>query len=1201
MVLSISVAAVMFTATATSSEEATLKVESVVRNSSGAVTSTSTIESLSGTYEHMLAKLSSIAPDAERRYTITLKSDAVQSTPVAIEANSNSEIRIELGGNKLTYNASGAAITLSGDGAQIRINGGYNRLGEYGSIVSTAESAPVVKIESGSFAKADLKNLDITYAGDTLFLAEGGEATIRESYVSYIGEAESAVVKAIGATACLKYVDINGTGALTALELSGAKGYIEGGSILAGAVVSSDESKSDVALISVNIDAVAALEVGSSETITYVLGGKINVSEALASGNVSASNLAFYYGDGDMTVYGDDPTVYGIQPECSFEKVDDTYVMSTSSTSTAMTTTLTIGASPNVTAHSSYINAMGSSGVKSAIKASISAPTVAINTLLKDSVVASGITISANEYASVIVDFNGHTLAWSSTANKAFDYSGDFHYSFDGADADGNRGTMVSNSVNLLFIYPRQSSSTGIVNEQTVTRVTNLNFVASNMGSAGTDAFLNLNSGTVVLENLDLTYTGEYYDSETASCTSAYLVNLNHDYGPRVYATVKNVKTKNTYGGDFKVYPFNLTSSACVYATGVKVENTYAAFSNSATSTLMIKDSDLSVKGSAFTAGAVDLYDTVISVESGNISTTGTVRIYATDRLATTIKTNGSALGGKYTVTEGYALIEISAGVYKLIDEDTTAKPITMPSIFANGMVFQRGKTINVFGFTEDLGAIYEVTLGDRIGYATVDENGRFYVELDPIDDPAWNLTLTIKQINTASDNSKKITNVAVGEVWVMSGQSNAQLASGYMEDIEELAYLADTYKNIRTYRITADVSLHPETIGKGKWDTKVTASDISSTSNISGISAIGYATVAKLAAELGSDVPVALIHVARGGSRIKAWLDYEALYDLSPSEAAKYDKCVENGALADSAHTTIGTSLYNNQIAPLVGYEVAGVMWYQGCSDITGSALGSEGRTYTDYFEALEQVYRRAFGNDSDLPFYVMELAPYNQDDTAGINRLSAFKAEQYAFCQALDNTYLVSNMTDGAIWGTTLFSTNGGYIHPSRKSTIGIRTADLILVHEYGFDLGEAYTNPNPISASADGGTVTITFDTEIKLFFGDKPVGFEIYDGSSWKDAIGAVSGNTITLTASGVSTALKVRYGFSAMTMELEDGTMVEGIPGRIKKDNTAETLTFLQSGYSFVATDATATIRNMDYGNVTNASGIPLPVFNLECE
>ena len=528
-------------------------------------------------------------------------------------------------------------------------------------------------------------------------------------------------------------------------------------------------------------------------------------------------------------------------------------------------------------------------------------------------------------------------------------------------------------------------------------------------------------------------------------------------------------------------------------------------------------------------------------------------------------------------------------------------KPITMPSIFAKGMVFQRGKTINVFGFTEDHEAIFEVTLGERKGYATVDSSGRFSVELAPIDEPTWNLTLTVRQTNASAENSVTITNVAIGEVWVMSGQSNAQLASGYMEDVEEWALIADTLKNVRTYRVTANVSLLPEQIGKGKWDTKVTASDLSSTSNISGISAVGYVAAAKLAQELGEDVPIALIHVARGGSRIKAWLDYESLSALSPSEALKYDNCVTAGALADSAHTTIGTSLYNNQIAPLYGFEVAGVMWFQGCADITGSALGTEGKTYSDYFAELENTYRRAFGGDDELPFYVMELAPYNQDTTTGINQLSAFKAQQFAFCRALDNTYLVSNMIDGAVWGTTLFSTNGGYIHSARKSTIGIRTANQILVNEYGFNLGAAYTNPEPLSVVAEGGTVVITFDTDILLLFGEGAVGFDIYDGSVWVEAKGVVNGRTITLAASGVSEAVKVRYGFSAMTFELEDGTIVEGLPGRIKKDNTASTLTFSYSGHTYVATDATATVKNMDYGNVTNASGIPLPTFVMDCE
>ena len=547
---------------------------------------------------------------------------------------------------------------------------------------------------------------------------------------------------------------------------------------------------------------------------------------------------------------------------------------------------------------------------------------------------------------------------------------------------------------------------------------------------------------------------------------------------------------------------------------------------------------------------------------------------------------------------EGERTMESVSEEYELLSDDTATKRIAMPSIFANGMVFQRGKTINVFGFCDDHDAVFKVTLGDREGTATVDENGRFYVELDPINEPTWNLKLEIEQTNSDTENKVSIGNVAIGEVWVISGQSNAQLQSGYLEDVEEYALLADSLTNVRAYRANASFSLHEDKIGSGSWFTSIKASTVRGTGSTA-LSAVGYVAAAKLAAELGPDVPIALVHVARGASKIKTWIDYESLVQLSPSEAAKYNECVEKGELPTNAHTQIGTCLYNKQIAPLTGFEVAGVMWYQGCGDANGVALGEEGTSYTEYFKALERVYRRVFGQDGELPFYVMELAPYTEDSDGSATVLANFKAEQFDFCQALANTYLVPNMTDGGVWGDSLFSQ--GYIHPARKSTIGVRTANMILVNEYGFDFGEEYTNPIPVSVVADGGTVTITFDTDVKLFFGDTVTGFEIFNGSAWRKATGVVDGNKITLSASGATRAVRVRYGYSAITTELADGTVIEFLSGEVAINKEAKTLTFTHGGTTYVVSDASGCIKSMDYGNVTNASGIPLPVFNLECE
>ena len=562
------------------------------------------------------------------------------------------------------------------------------------------------------------------------------------------------------------------------------------------------------------------------------------------------------------------------------------------------------------------------------------------------------------------------------------------------------------------------------------------------------------------------------------------------------------------------------------------------------------------------------------------------------------VKINADTSEDEQNYEESNEMTQLSDAEYELVSDDAATSRIAMPAIFANGMVFQRGKTINVFGFCEDPDAVFKVTLGDREGTSGVDENGRFYVELDPIDEPTWNLRLEIAQVNSDKENKVSFGNVAIGEVWVMSGQSNAQLQSGYLEDVEEYALLAESLDNVRAYRATASYSLHEDKIGSGSWFTSISASTVRGTGSTA-LSAVGYVAAAKLAAELGPDVPIALVHVARGASKIKTWLDYESLVKLSPSEAAKYNECVANGALPEKAHTQIGTCLYNKQIAPLNGYEVAGVMWYQGCGDVNGVALGVEGTSYTEYFKALERVYRRIFGKDNELPFYVIELAPYTQDSSSEATMLSDFKAEQFDFCRELANTYLVSNMTDGGVWGESLFSQ--GYIHPARKSTIAVRAANMILVNEYGFDFGEEYTNPVPVSVVANGGTVTITFDTDIRLFFGDTVVGFEIFGGSSWRDATGVVDGNKIILSASGVTNAVRVRYGYSPITAELADGTVIEFLSGGVTVNKEQKTLTFTKDGTTYVISDIYGCIRSMDYGNVTNASGIPLPVFNILCD
>ena len=454
------------------------------------------------------------------------------------------------------------------------------------------------------------------------------------------------------------------------------------------------------------------------------------------------------------------------------------------------------------------------------------------------------------------------------------------------------------------------------------------------------------------------------------------------------------------------------------------------------------------------------------------------------------------------------------------------------------------------------------------------------------------------------------------------------------MEDLNEFSHLADSLKNVRMYKSSIGYSVTEKTIGSGTWYEGTKANVLKGY-----VSAIGYVTAARLAAELGEDVPIAILHLARGSTKIKTWLDYETLKEISPSATKEYEFWLSQNSLPTNAHggNAVGTIMYNNVIAPLEGYALAGVMWYQGEGDTGGGYYAStkssgtlpdgtvvnftvdengnpynEKHTYTEYFYAVEKVFRRAFGNDDELPFYVMQISPFLSSSytTANIIR---FKLEQYAMCEGEANTHLVSLATDGTVIEDVFFGTldpdigntsvsSQGFIHPLRKSTVGIRTADMILANEYGIQFADVYTYPKPTKVSAEGGVVTIEFDSELQIFYGDTVLGFELYDGTKWVKASGEIDGNKVILSADGVENPTEVRYGCGETLIELGDGTFIEITTSTYTVSTADKTITVTYNGEQYVIrANTTDMIRTVDYGNITNASGVPMPIFGLAIE
>ena len=192
--------------------------------------------------------------------------------------------------------------------------------------------------------------------------------------------------------------------------------------------------------------------------------------------------------------------------------------------------------------------------------------------------------------------------------------------------------------------------------------------------------------------------------------------------------------------------------------------------------------------------------------------------------------------------------------------------------------------------------------------------------------------------------------------------------------------------------------------------------------------------------------------------------------------------------------------------------YSIKGVLWYQGCSD------SDFGDRYYTYLEALKKTMRSTFGND-ELPILVVQLhASY----WAGCDIL----ASQSKSASDDKNCYLVSTFNEGTPFKQADYDPDANYnahvfTHPSRKSPVGQRAADIALKNIYGLEEYENSGEPMVQKVTVSGDTLVLTFNQELCTEYDVAPTGFEIAgsDGVFYK-ANAVLSGNVITLNADEV---------------------------------------------------------------------------------
>ena len=181
--------------------------------------------------------------------------------------------------------------------------------------------------------------------------------------------------------------------------------------------------------------------------------------------------------------------------------------------------------------------------------------------------------------------------------------------------------------------------------------------------------------------------------------------------------------------------------------------------------------------------------------------------------------------------------------------------------LFCDNMILQRDMQDAVWGWTTP-GAQVKVTMGEKTAAATAGPDGRWLAKIGPFT-AGGPYTLTVEGPKTVT-----IQNVAVGDIWTCSGQSNmAFTTAGALNAADDIAK-AD-FPQIRLFGVPGKIATEPQTITNGTWQ-------ICSPKTVGGFSAVGFFFGRKLNQDL--KIPIGLIGSSWGGTVAEAWTSAEAL-----------------------------------------------------------------------------------------------------------------------------------------------------------------------------------------------------------------------------------------------------------------------------------------------------------------------------------
>ncbi|MEO5943857.1 MAG: sialate O-acetylesterase [Ferruginibacter sp.] len=414
---------------------------------------------------------------------------------------------------------------------------------------------------------------------------------------------------------------------------------------------------------------------------------------------------------------------------------------------------------------------------------------------------------------------------------------------------------------------------------------------------------------------------------------------------------------------------------------------------------------------------------------------------------------------------------------------------IVLPNIFNDNMVLQRNTTVKIWGWGSSGEEVTITTGWDNKTYKTkTDNQANWNIEIQT---PAAGGPYTL---NFKGYNEITLNNVMLGEVWLCSGQSNMEYtpAAGIVNGDAEITKA--NYPNIRFFTVPK-ISAKSEQINlPGQWQTCTPES-------MKYFTAVGYFFAQHLQEDLKA-VPIGIINSSWGGTPAEIWFPaaYIAKDPVLSTAAAKLTP-VQWGP------TEPGRT-WNAMINPLVGFKIAGALWYQGESNV-GSNV------YDKTLGGLITSWRQAWGDE--FPFYFVQIAPYKY----GGNNIggAVIRDAQRKLLNEISKTAMVV-ISD--------ISTPDN-IHPKDKKPVGNRLANLALNNIYGINKG-IVNGPLYKEIKVKDNKATVYFDNAAGLHFKAAPSTlFEIAGADGiYHTATAKIVNETVVLTSKDVQKPTAVRF-------------------------------------------------------------------------